>query len=67
MPLSLLFAAPRVSNANKPRMPKRVCGPLAHSLFHHRDDETLTLASKAETAGYEADHAIQRIVELLAA
>src|SRR6266404_2799768 len=29
---------------------KRVCGPLANSLFHHQPDETLKPASKVETA-----------------
>jgi hypothetical protein len=46
---------------------KRVCGPLANSLFHHRPDETLKPASKVETAYYKADHAIQKVIELLAA
>src|SRR5205814_3922005 len=42
---------------------KRVCGPLAHSLFDHRPDETLKPASKVETAFYKADHAIQQVLE----
>jgi hypothetical protein len=46
---------------------KRVCGPLANSLFHHRPDETLKTASKVETAYHKADHAIQKVLELLAA
>jgi len=46
---------------------KRVCGPLANSLFHHRPDETLKPASKVETAYHKADHAIQQILDLLAA
>jgi hypothetical protein len=46
---------------------KRVCGPLANSLFHHRPDETLKPDSKIETAFHKADHAIQRVVDLLAA
>jgi len=46
---------------------KRVCGPLANSLFHHRPDETLKPASKVETAYYKADHAIQQVLDLLAA
>lgn len=29
---------------------KRVCGPLANALFHHRPDETLKPASKVEAA-----------------
>ena len=46
---------------------KRVCGPLANSLFHHRPDETLKPASKIETAFHKADHAIQQVLDLLAA
>jgi hypothetical protein len=47
---------------------KRVCGPLANSLFHHRPDEALKPpASKVETAYHKADHAIQHVLELLAA
>lgn len=46
---------------------KRVCGPLANSLFHHRPDETLKPDSKIEAAYYKADHAIQQVLDLLAA
>jgi hypothetical protein len=46
---------------------KRVCGPLANSLFHHRPDEILKPASKIETAFHKADHAIQQVLDLLAA
>ena len=46
---------------------KRVCGPLANSLFHHRPDENLKPASKVETAYYKADRAIQQVLDLLAA
>ena len=47
---------------------KRVCGPLANSLFQHRPDEDLKpLASKVETAYHKADHAIQHVLDLLAA
>jgi hypothetical protein len=46
---------------------KRVCGPLANSLFHHRPDEILKPASKVETAYHKADRAIQQVLELLAA
>jgi hypothetical protein len=46
---------------------KRVCGPLANSLFHHRPDETRKPDSKIEAAFYKADDAIQRIVDLIAA
>jgi len=46
---------------------KRICGPLANSLFHHRPDENLKPRSKVETAYYRADHAIQQVLDLLAA
>jgi hypothetical protein len=46
---------------------KRVCGPLANSLFHHRPDETLKPASKVESAFHKADQAIQQVLDLLAA
>ena len=46
---------------------KRVCGPLANSLFHHRPDETLKPESKIETEFHKADHAIQRVLDLQAA
>ena len=46
---------------------KRVCGPLANSLFHHSPDEALRPASKIERAYYQADHAIQRVLDRLAA
>jgi hypothetical protein len=46
---------------------KRVCGPLAHSLFDHRPDAALKPNSKVETAYYRADHAIQKVLDLLAA
>jgi hypothetical protein len=46
---------------------KRVCGPLANSLFHHRPDETFKPASKIETAYHRADRAIQHVFDLLAA
>jgi hypothetical protein len=46
---------------------KRVCGPLANSLFLHQPDENLKPASKVETAYYKADRAIQRVLDLLAA
>ena len=45
---------------------KRVCGPLANSLFHHRPDEALKPTSKVETAYHKADRAIQQVIELLA-
>ena len=46
---------------------KRVCGPLANSLFHHRPDKALQPASKVEAAYHKADHAIQQVRDLLAA
>jgi hypothetical protein len=46
---------------------KRVCGSLLNSLFHHRPDETQKLDSKIEAAYHRADHAIQRVIDLLAA
>ena len=45
---------------------KRVCGPLANSLFHHRPDEPLKPASKVEAAYHKADRAIQQVLDLLA-
>jgi hypothetical protein len=46
---------------------KRLCGPLAHSRFHHRPTEHHRPASKLEVAYHRADTAIQHIVDLLAA
>jgi len=46
---------------------KRVCGPLAHSLFNRKPDPTLPVNSKLETAYRRADDSIQKIVDLLAA
>lgn len=46
---------------------KRLCGPLANSLFHHRPDPSLKPDSKLERAYYKADASIQQLVELLAA
>jgi hypothetical protein len=46
---------------------KRLCGPLAHSRFHHRPDPQHQPASKLEAAYHRADKAIQQIVDLLAA
>jgi hypothetical protein len=47
---------------------KRVCGPLANSLFHRRPDEALKPpASKVEIAYHKADHAIQHVLDLLLA
>jgi hypothetical protein len=46
---------------------KRLCGPLAHSRFHHQPDPNHQPNSKLETAYHKADSAIQQIVDLLAA
>ncbi len=46
---------------------KRLCGPLAHSRFHHRPTNQHRPASKLEAAYHRADTAIQHIVDLLAA
>jgi hypothetical protein len=46
---------------------KRLCGPLAHSRFHHRPDSANRPDSKLEAAYHKADKAIENIVALLAA
>jgi len=46
---------------------KRLCGPLANSRFHHKPDPSSRPNSKLEAAYYNADRAIQDIVDLLAA
>ena len=46
---------------------KRVCGPLANTLFHHRPTNTATLPAKIEAAYHKADVAIQQVIDLLAA
>jgi len=46
---------------------KRLCGPLAHSRFHHRPVARHQPPSRLEAAYYRADTAIQHIVDLLAA
>lgn len=46
---------------------KRLCGPLAHSRFHHWPDPAHQPNSKLERAYHKADKAIQQIVDLLAA
>lgn len=46
---------------------KRLCGPLANSLFHHKPDPQLQPNSKLETAYHKADKAIENIVNLLQA
>jgi hypothetical protein len=44
---------------------KRVCGPLANSLFNHRPQSSLAIDSKLEKAYYKADDAINNIFKLL--
>ena len=46
---------------------KRVCGPLANTLFHGRPDKSSPRHTPIETAYYKADAAIQKLVDLLAA
>jgi hypothetical protein len=46
---------------------KQLCGPLAHSRFHHQPNPKHRPDSKLETAYHKADQAIQQIVDLLAA
>jgi hypothetical protein len=46
---------------------KRVCGPLANSLFHHRPRPRSQPPTKIEAAYYKADEAIQNLVDLVAA
>ncbi len=46
---------------------KRVCGPLANSLFHRRPTQTATPLSKIEAAYHKADRSIDQIIQRLAA
>ena len=46
---------------------KRLFGPLANSLFHHRPNKLYVLNSKLEKAYHQADDYIEKITELLAA
>jgi len=46
---------------------KRVCGPVANTLFHHRPTKTATPPAKIEAAYHKADVAIQKLIDLLAA
>jgi hypothetical protein len=46
---------------------QRLCGPLAHSLFHHQPDRTLAPNTKLEAAFHKADNSIRDIIELLEA
>ena len=45
---------------------KRVCGPLANSLFNHRPDKKRSIDTELEKAYYKADDNIGNIIELLA-
>jgi hypothetical protein len=46
---------------------QRVCGPLAHSLFHYRPTQSRPALSKIEAAYRKADHSLDQIIKLLAA
>jgi len=46
---------------------KRICGPIANSLFHFRPSLHGHLKSKLEAAYYKADQAVQNTIDLLAA
>ena len=46
---------------------QRLCGPLAHSLFHHQPDPASRPKSKLETAFHQADDSIRKIIQLLEA
>ena len=43
---------------------KRLCGPLAHSRFHHKPHPAHSPNSKLEAAYHKADKAIEDIVDL---
>ena len=46
---------------------KRICGPLANSLFHHPPTANAKPTAKIETAYHKADAAIQHLIDQLAA
>ena len=46
---------------------KRIWGPLANSLFHHRPEVSAKPLAKIEAAYHKADDAIQKLVNLVAA
>jgi hypothetical protein len=46
---------------------KRVCGPLASSLFQRRPDPQAQPHSRIEAAYHRADQAIEKVLQLLAA
>jgi hypothetical protein len=46
---------------------KQLCGPLAHSLFHHQPNRDARPNSKLETAYHKADASIRNVIQLLEA
>ena len=46
---------------------KRICGPLANSLFHHPPRRSPRPPANIETAYHKADAAIQKLIDQLAA
>jgi len=46
---------------------KRLCGPLANSLFHHQPSSKALPKIPLEAAYHKADEAIQEIIQLLKA
>lgn len=44
---------------------QRLCGPLAHSLFHHPPDLTVVPKDPLEVAFHKADNSIRQIIEVL--
>jgi hypothetical protein len=46
---------------------KRICGPLANSLFQHRPEDRSPQPAKIEKAYHHADAAVQQLIDLLAA
>jgi len=46
---------------------KRICGPLANTLFDRGPNKQRQPASKIEAAYYKADAAIQHVIDQLAA
>jgi hypothetical protein len=46
---------------------KRLCGPLANSLFHRRPENRSPQPAKIEKAYHQADTAVQHLIDLLAA
>jgi len=46
---------------------KRVCGPLANSLFQHRPEDRAPQPAKIEKAYHQADTAVQHLIDLLVA